>query len=486
MSANDVLAIIYEKKGDYALAYLYLKRSLDYFIAHHDETQINEAAIRVGSNLIKQKRPIETIRYMNESFRHKLIDYPVSDTYEIYALAYQQLGKLDSSFVYAQKAYKLALKKGHLSQIQSTLSTLIAIEEAQKRYPATLAHLRQLSAIKDSLFTAEKAKAVAQVEAQYQVAQKQQTIELLQKDAALRRFMLKQSQEEFQAQQRSQKLLMLLASAFMLLALGLFIVFRRERTTKCLLASQKAEIEEKANQLLKINKLKDKLFGVIGHDLRSPMAALKVQLANLINASPALTVGNARLTSVQHLADGLYNTTDNLLNWSMLQRGGLRVWPTSFDLSILAETALDLFSSQIQQKQLLVTTRHEPALITADEYQLQIVVRNLLHNAIKFTPPGGSIRFYTGQQHGRGVVQLIDSGIGMSVDKLQRVRSSLLEQATVSENSSGLGLEICREFIRLNQGDFSIQSELGQGTTVRIEFDLTIPGQPFSSPVNLN
>ncbi|GAB2523902.1 ATP-binding protein [Spirosoma aerophilum] len=485
-TGDDVLAIIYDKTGQYALAQKCLTRSLAYFIAQHDELQINEAVIRLGNNLIKQKRSVETIRYLNESFRKKLIPYPVSDTYEIYALAYQQLGKSDTALVYGQKAYQLALGKGYLKQIQSTLSTLIRLEESQKRYPAALAHLRQLNAINDSLFTAEKAKAVAQVEAQYQVTQKQQTIELLQKDAALRRLTLKQNQKELDAQQQRQLFLTVFALLLILVVVSLYIVFRREKRTGRLLAVQKADIEEKANQLLEINRLKDKLFGVIGHDLRSPLAALKIQLANLVRTSPALTTGNTRLTSVQHLADGLYNTTDNLLNWSLLQRGGLRILPTSFHLNILAEPVLDLFSSQIQQKQLQITTRHEPALITADEYQLQIVVRNLLHNAIKFTPTGGSISIQTGQQRGRGVLQIVDSGIGMSVNKLQQVRGSLLEQTTVSENSSGLGLEICREFIRLNQGDFSIQSEPGRGTTVRIEFNLTLPGQSFPSPTHLN
>lgn len=480
--AETTIAELYEANGQYALAYPYLKRSFTYFAARRDPIQMASSVVNLSSNLVKQNRPLEAIQHLNESFRRKFIlPGTATNVYEMYALAYQQLGQFDTALGYARKAYAIARQKGHPKHMQSALSVIVSIEESQRSYPDALAHLRKLYTIHDSLFTVEKAKAVSQVEAQYQVTQKQHTIELLQKDAALRRITLERNQEEFQVQRRNQQFLVVVTVALLLLVLGLFIIYRREQTIRRLLATQKTDIEDKADQLQQANQLKDKLFGIIGHDLRSPLAALKIQLANMGNDPITPWRADARFVRVEQLADVVYNITDNLLNWSMLQRGGIRLRSTEFDLSWPTGLALDLFSSQLMNKQLAITTRFEPAMVRVDEYQLQIVVRNLLHNAIKFTPSGGSISLYAGQQQGRGVLQIADTGIGMSAEQLQRVQRSLPKTDTVSENSTGLGLEICREFVRLNQGLFTIRSEPGRGTTVRIEFDLVQPQQPVAS-----
>ncbi|MEZ0541300.1 sensor histidine kinase [Fibrella arboris] len=223
-------------------------------------------------------------------------------------------------------------------------------------------------------------------------------------------------------------------------------------------------------ELSALNSTKNKLFAIVGHDLRSPLAALKVQLSALAHEQTTAAGPDERYTRMLQLADDVYNTTDNLLSWSTLQRGTLRSWPTSFDLPVAIEAAHQLFGSAIQQKQLTVNSRYEPAPVTADEQQLHIVARNLLHNAIKFTPPGGRIRLSTGQQNGRAVLTIQDSGIGMSPEKLASSSALASERGTLGESGTGLGLDICREFVRLNKGELLIDSAPGNGTTVTVRF----------------
>ncbi|MEZ0484670.1 ATP-binding protein [Fibrella aquatica] len=472
LMGEETMAELYERTGHYSRAYPYLKQSLAYYIAQHDEPQIAEAAVHLGNNLINQKQPLAAIKHISESLRKKLIPYPVSDTHEIYALAHQQLGHPDSAVVYARKAHQLALKKGQLKQIQSTLGTLVRMEEDQKLYPTALAHLRQLNTINDSIFTIDKAKAIADVETQYQVLQKEQTIDLLQKDAALRKLSLAKNQSELANQHQRQIFLTLFTVLLILGLAGLYISYRRQQITSQLLTDQKEEIQEKAEQLQQLNSLKDNLFSIIGHDLRSPLAALKVKLVDLADKQVILTPTQPDYLRMLKLTDKVYNTTDNLLSWSLLQRGGMHKWPTTFDLSEIGESAHQLFSYQLQQKQLTLTTAYSPAPVTADENQLQIVARNLLHNAIKFTPEGGHVHLSTGQEQGCSVLIIQDSGIGMSSGDYAET-ADLHSRPHSANSGTGLGLTICREFVKLNNGELRIQSALGKGTTVTVFLENT-------------
>jgi signal transduction histidine kinase len=469
--AESTVADTYEANNQYARAYPYLKKVFDYFDAANDKTQLSEAAVHLAKNLINQKRPQEALRTLQVFSRRNLFMPGTSDIDEINALAYQQLNRPKTALVYAEKAYKMAVVNGHFKQIQSTLNTLISLEENQKLYPEVLTHLRQLNVINDRLFTLQKSEAIAEVEAKYRLTEQQQTIELLRKDALLRKISLDKKQKELTIQHRTQLSLVIITLVLMLVVGGLIIIFRRERTIGRLLATQKAEIEDKANQLQQLNTLKDKLFGIIAHDLRSPIANLKLQLMGVQEGYISATNFSQRTSTLAQMVDDVYVTLDNLLHWSMLQRSSLRVHPVETDLAELADAVVRLYRNECQAKQLTLSTQLAPTMAKVDEHQVQIVIRNLFQNAIKFTPEGGHIWLTTGHDDGQAVVVIRDSGVGMEPDS-QPVHNGqvLSSRGTAGERGTGLGLELCREFVRLNQGQLAIDSRPGSGTTITIRF----------------
>lgn len=463
--AESNLADLYETTGQYARAYPYLKKGLDYVVSVNDLSQISQASTMIGYNLVRQKRPADAVRHLRESLSRQQISVS-SEFYEIYALAYQQLGQHDKALRYAQKAYEMALKQGQSMLLQSTLTTLIGVEKSNKKYPDALAHYHQLISITDTLFTQAKNKAIAEVEARYQVAQKEQTIALLQKDAALRQTSLAKQQNELTVQHQRQLLLALVALLLLVVVIGLYITYRREQITNLLLEDQNDQIQSKADQLQQLNALKDKLFGVIGHDLRSPISAMQLNLNKLVDEERRSGQLKPRHSRLIQLADGVYNTVDNLLNWSLLQRNNLLPQRTQVELQEIAESIQNLYSYEIESKQLTLITSYDPTPVEADENQLQIVLRNIIHNAIKFTPPGGQIKITVRQQDNRAIVSIQDSGIGMKLKTNQPTFS--ISRGTVGEKGTGLGLDICREISRLNNWTMEIDSEPGQGTTVSL------------------
>ncbi|WP_139361700.1 sensor histidine kinase KdpD [Spirosoma sp. 209] len=228
------------------------------------------------------------------------------------------------------------------------------------------------------------------------------------------------------------------------------------------------------NQALsELNTMKDNLFAIIGHDLRSPVAGLKTQLMAVKAGYTSAGQFEQRIDQLAQSVDGVYLTLDNLLHWAMLQRERIKPNPISLDLSKIAEPILLLYVSDIQRKQLTVTTHLDTAPAAVDEHQLSIVVRNLIHNAIKFTPQGGTIRLSTSSDKGQARLTVQDSGIGMPVANQTESRESAVQnRGTSGERGTGLGLQICREFMRLNQGTLHIQSEPGKGSTITISFML--------------
>lgn len=229
------------------------------------------------------------------------------------------------------------------------------------------------------------------------------------------------------------------------------------------------EISEQNSKLINANTLKDKLFGIIGHDLRSPIASLKTQLMGIHEGYINPLDFQQRTGRLMQMVDGVYLTLDNLLHWSMLQRDHLLTRPTKLDLTQLIESVLYLYTGELKEKNLSLTTCFQAAPVVADELQLQIVLRNLLHNAIKFTPAGGSIHVSTGQHDHTAWLRITDSGVGMPISRPTSLSEQVVpSRGTAGEKGTGLGLELCREFMRLNQGELLIDSEPGKGTTVTI------------------
>lgn len=242
-------------------------------------------------------------------------------------------------------------------------------------------------------------------------------------------------------------------------------------TIQEVIQQQNGQLHQTNQKLSELNRVKDKLFAILGHDLRSPIASLKVQLLNVQKGYSSVQQHEKATVQLQQTVDGVYITLDNLLNWAQLQQGGIHVHPTHFDLSEIAESTLQLYSTEIPGKQLTITAHYETAPVTADEYHLTIIARNLLQNAIKFTPIGGHIQLSTRQQRGHSQLIIQDSGIGMPKAFQKPVKGiGLSSYGTAGEKGTGLGLEISREFVRLNKGELLIDSIPGQGTTVTIEF----------------
>lgn len=236
-------------------------------------------------------------------------------------------------------------------------------------------------------------------------------------------------------------------------------------------------LNQSENELRQTIKTKDKLFSIIAHDLRSPFTALvglsEVMATNLESLSP----DEVREFShhIHRSATEVLNLTENLLSWARSQTGRIELSPKPINLKELIDQVFSVATIPAQEKKIKLQ-ENIPSVLTvfADYDTLQTVIRNLVSNAIKFTPQGGSIGI-SAKNSSNSMVEITISDTGVGIDpenqaKLFRV-DGFTTKGTNQENGTGLGLILCKEFVELNHGTIEVNSTPGLGTT----FTISIP-----------
>ncbi|MEO3402608.1 HAMP domain-containing sensor histidine kinase [Mucilaginibacter sp. CAU 1740] len=268
-------------------------------------------------------------------------------------------------------------------------------------------------------------------------------------------------------------------TAFPLPVVTIYIVIKylrknydKERVT----AEEKAvAIEAKNQQILQQKEQleisdaeKNKLMSIISHDMRTPLLNIQSYL-QLLNGND---LEQAQRTVIEHelltATDGAMDMLTNLLLWSKSQMEGPTVDLLPINLLAALKSTLDMGAMQAERKGIsLICNIAEGVVVTADTNMLQIVVRNLISNAVKFTPTGGAIKVNAQPVGNECKITISDNGKGIANDKQQSVFSinAIPDFGTNNEKGVGLGLTLCKEFIERQNGRISFESIPGQGTS---------------------
>lgn len=236
------------------------------------------------------------------------------------------------------------------------------------------------------------------------------------------------------------------------------------------------KMQQMTNHLVELNSIKDKMFSVISHDLRSPLGSIKMTLDFLKNDSnQRYTIEDFR-NSVNTLAqttDEVFGLLENLLGWAKSQSGNLTVVPEDIKLDELIESVYLLHKGSIQQKKLNFVNKIGPGIIVhADLNMLKAILRNLVSNAIKYTPEGGVIQVDFNELNGYSQIIVTDNGVGIPVESISRLfdeKNTISTYGTNKESGSGLGLILCQSFIKSNNGRLLVESTEGKGSSFTIE-----------------
>lgn len=244
------------------------------------------------------------------------------------------------------------------------------------------------------------------------------------------------------------------------------------------LKKAEAQIEKQRDQLKTLNATKDKFFSIIGHDLRSPFGNF-VNMTNIIIQNIATVDKETLLEYVSKLhrsAQNSYNLLENLLDWARHQQGRIKFYPDFEDVTSVVEEMAELLLPLAERKKVkLEVIYEEPVYAYFDEHMIKTVVRNLMFNALKFTPSGGTISLYFRKENDVVKIFVKDTGIGISKEaqkKIFRMDTHFSTLGTDKERGTGLGLMLSKDFVEMNNGSIEVESVQGEGST----FIVTLPG----------
>jgi PAS domain S-box-containing protein len=232
------------------------------------------------------------------------------------------------------------------------------------------------------------------------------------------------------------------------------------------------EINLKNEQLVTINAEKDKFFSIIAHDLKGPLSAFLDATQILTEEIQNMSMEEIKDISIQmkESASNIYGLLENLLEWSRLKRGMMNFNPEIINVKRITIECLNVLKESASTKEIKITTSLPDNLeIYADSHMFETVVRNLVSNAIKFTPRTGEINVSATTIPGNTIeIKVSDKGIGIPkemIGKLFLLNEKTNRTGTEDEPSTGLGLLLCKEFIEKHSGKIWVESEEGKGST---------------------
>ena len=243
------------------------------------------------------------------------------------------------------------------------------------------------------------------------------------------------------------------------------------------LVAAKRIIEKQNSELRATLNNRDKMYSVIAHDLRSPMASIRMVLNLVVASASPETVGQELYTLLDQAnreSEEVHDLLDNLLKWTKSQTGRLTVVKQELNLNDIIPGVVEIFDVIAQTKRIKLD--YQPldgdVKVIADNDMLKTIVRNFLSNAIKFSPEDSTIEIILKEEGDFAKVSVCDHGVGIAADRLGSIfHKGETTYGTDGEEGSGLGLQLCQDFARKNDGDCTVESIEGQGST----FSVLIP-----------
>lgn len=272
-----------------------------------------------------------------------------------------------------------------------------------------------------------------------------------------------------------------LGAAFLAaLGIALFMYYRQKDNTsrvkeleikhKEMLVKNKDAIEQ-SKHLEETNQVKDRLFSIVSHDLKDSVSSIKGCLDLMKEGSLSKSEFKELIPELSDNADNASQLLFDLLNWSKTQMQNLEPNPEAFDVQEIFKSKIHLVEQKIEQKRVVLIDESKPEMAYADKNMIEIVVQNLIANAIKFSRVGDVITLTNRERNGKVLLCIEDTGVGISEENQKKIfsKENFTTLGTDNEKGTGLGLSICKELVELNNGRIWVQSEENFGSKFFIE-----------------
>ncbi len=501
------LAMVYYD-FEYSKGDRYAKKGLELAKKHKNWGKVAEFQSLIGGAIANHKQMDELER--GQQLLHQSIKYfkknndnfEAADNQLVLSRCFLLSENLDSATYYAQIGYRQFKELGYESALVSAALDLAEVYSRKRAYAKVISLLlpflssdqikenpeismlfyELLTKSYESLGDTKQALALYKTykAASDSLLKKNQSEELSNLRVKFNANWLEKEQKILQQKNEALNALNTLYFWMGILLLSFFIAivwaYRKVKRNNALIKNQKAALEQ-------LNHTKDRLFGIIGHDLRSPLLSLSgiAQKFNYLlqknRVEDIRKLGFVVESSLQQVK----TLTDNLLNWSMIEQKQFPHHPETIKVAEIMEEVISVFQNAADAKKIELSLHIEKGLqLWVDYNALATILRNLVGNAIKFTHTRGRVTFSAIAQNAQIILKIQDTGIGISPERLSNLFQfrGMSKTGTSGERGSGFGLPLCKELMELNGGKISVESIENEGTT----FFLIFPTSHATTP----
>lgn len=264
-----------------------------------------------------------------------------------------------------------------------------------------------------------------------------------------------------------------------------FVKLRKQKATiaehKERLAQEQIRNEailEQTHHLEEVNQVKDKLFSIVSHDLKDSISSIKAFLDLLKEDSISKEEFRDLIPELSENANNASSLLFNLLNWSKSQMQSLEPKPELFNIQEVFHTKMALVEQKVEDKRIVLIDESQRDFVYADKSMVEIVIQNLITNAVKFSRTGDVITVSNQDVGGKALICVEDTGVGISrenIDKLFNANKNFTTVGTKNEKGTGLGLTIAKDLVELNDGRIWVESTENVGSKFFIELPKAAP-----------
>ncbi len=377
---------------------------------------------------------------------------------------YLEQGLLEKAYYHIWLCYKFAKKHKESSFELKSAYNLIEYYVQSSQRDSALKYLRDYVELREELSLSELKNELIELDRKYKILEKDNQIAQLQKEDALN-----------QARLKTKNILIAVTGSFLLILILVGYLINRQRKelaqSRRRLLRQKEDISGMNDQLRVSNLAKDRILSVIGHDLRGPVGGLK-ELIELYMELPEYEPNDIKnlLKTARESSTSTYHLLENLLSWANSQRGDIVFNPVATPLAPLIKQSVQLLDRSINVRNVRFEYDIPQALvIQVDMNMLRTIIRNLVSNALKYSPDNGLIKIMVLKEANQVKFCICDQGKGMTADETQNIfkkKETYFIGSELTAKGTGLGLILCKEFVERHGGSIWINSEEGVGTQV--------------------
>lgn len=457
-------AMIHAEQGNFDTALYYFEAAKTILEKRKDSSNLLNALSNIGLTHLMKNDPLRALDY----FYAVLGSYDSTASQRDYAAIYNNIAAAESKAGHYTEA-NTAFGKSNWYAIKDNIPYILMenyrnmsdMYARTKNYQLQSVYLEKYYHLKDSLFNIDNKNQLTQLETDYQLEKKNAS--LIQQQAAT-------------VKSRSQRnaFIIVAIAAIILLVAALFF-YGRMRDKNRMLQQKNEQINTQKDQLQTLNQVKDRLFSIISHDLRQPLVTLKTYLSLTASTSLSEEKKEQYKQQTQQAVNQTSDMLDNLLVWANMQMKNSRPSISVIDLSECIDNVINDVALQAGQKNISINKQAHVASVMSNAHILQIALRNIISNAIKYSHSSGAIEISSMQVDGNVQLAIRDNGIGMDQQKIRQILSGEIESTpgTQGERGSGLGLFLVKELLGKIDATLTIESEFGKGSCFIIAINST-------------